>query len=159
MRNTATIVILSVVATVLVLGIVACITIKPFTAIGLAPILAAISLIIRAIRGRTTNPYGRSKQPPHAPANMPAKRSQIPKHSTQHSSHTRIANPTEQPNEEITPQGLDPQHPPDATPDGILAPPDITDVAQPIPTPAAPATNPRPWYRRHRPRPTQHRHL
>ncbi len=52
MRNTATIIILSVLATVLVFGIGTCIAIKPFTAIAFAPILAAISLIIRAIRGR-----------------------------------------------------------------------------------------------------------
>lgn len=60
MRNTATTIILSVVATVLVISIGACITIKPFTAIGLAPILAATSLIIRAIRGQPTHP---TKQP------------------------------------------------------------------------------------------------
>lgn len=157
MRNTATIVILSVVATVLVFGIAACITSKPFTAIGLAPILAAISLIIRAIRGRPTNPYGRFTQRRHARANMPAQPGQITKRPPQLSSRARIPSPTELPSEEITPQGLDPQHPPEVTPDGILAPPDITDVAQSIPPPA-PTTNPRRGYRQHWPRPTQHRH-
>jgi hypothetical protein len=148
MRNTATIVILSVVATVLVFGLAACITIKPFAAIGLAPILAAISLIIRAIRGQPTNPYGRFKKPPPAPANIPAQPSKVPTHPTHHSSHPHIPSAPEQPNE-ITPQSLNHQQPTEATPDSILAPPDITDAAQPIPIPPTPATNPR---RRYRPR-------
>jgi hypothetical protein len=63
MRNTATTVILSVVAIILVLGIGACIATKPLTAIGLAPILAAISLIIKAIRGRPS----RRDDPPEQP--------------------------------------------------------------------------------------------
>ena len=56
MRDTRTVIVLSVVATVLVLGIGACIAINPLIAIGLAPILAAISLIIRAIGGGPTEP-------------------------------------------------------------------------------------------------------
>jgi drug/metabolite transporter (DMT)-like permease len=68
MRNIATTVILSVVATVLVFGIAACIAIKPFTAIGLAPILAGVSLIIRAIRGRSTHPPEPPNHPHHDPA-------------------------------------------------------------------------------------------
>ena len=68
MRNTATIIILSVVATVLVFGIGICIAIKPFTAIGLAPILAAISLIIKAIRGRPTHPHESPNTQPSTPA-------------------------------------------------------------------------------------------
>lgn len=56
MRNTQTVIVLSVVATVLVLGIGACIAVNPLTAIGLAPILVAISLIISAIGGGRTEP-------------------------------------------------------------------------------------------------------
>jgi len=65
MRNARTTVILSIVATILVFGIGACIAIKPLTAIGLAPILAAISLIIRAIRGRPSHRDDPPKHPRH----------------------------------------------------------------------------------------------
>ena len=146
MRNTATIIILSVLATVLVFGIGTCIAIKPFTAIGLAPILAAISLIIRAIRGRPTHPH------------------ESPKHPTQHGSHARMASSTKQPNKEVAPQGLNFQCPVDATLGGILVPRDLIDIAQPIPTlpPTATdqqqATNPQHGHRRRWPRPTRHHH-
>jgi hypothetical protein len=62
MRDTRTVIVLSVVATVLVLGIGACIAINPLTAIGLSPILAAISLIISAIGDGPTEP----EDPPKA---------------------------------------------------------------------------------------------
>ena len=68
MRNTRTILILSVVAAVLVFGIGACIMTKPLTAIGLAPILAAISLIIRAIRGAPSRRYNLPEHPRQDPA-------------------------------------------------------------------------------------------
>jgi len=51
MRDTQTVIVLSVVATVLVLGIGAYIAINPRTAIGLIPILTAIAKIISAIGG------------------------------------------------------------------------------------------------------------
>jgi hypothetical protein len=51
MRNVKIVVVLSVVATILVLGIIIFIGINPLVEIGLAPVLAAISLIIRAIGG------------------------------------------------------------------------------------------------------------
>jgi hypothetical protein len=146
MRNTATIIILSVVATILAFGIGACIAIKPFTAIGLAPILAAISLIIRAIRGRPTHPH------------------EDPKHSTQHSSHAHMAGPTKQPNGEVAPQDLNFQDPVDATLDGILVPRDLTDIVQPMPnlptaaTGQQQATNPKHGNRLRWPHPTRHRH-
>jgi hypothetical protein len=56
MRNTKIVIVLSVVATVLVLSIGVCIAINPLAAIGLAPVLAAISLIIRSIGGAPTGP-------------------------------------------------------------------------------------------------------
>ena len=56
MHDTKIVIILSVVATVLVLGIGVCIVINPLAAIGLAPVLAAISLIIRAIAGAPIEP-------------------------------------------------------------------------------------------------------
>jgi hypothetical protein len=49
MSDTKIVISLSVVATVLVLGTGICIAINPLSAIGLAPVLTAISLIIRAI--------------------------------------------------------------------------------------------------------------
>ena len=154
MRNTSTTVILSVVATALVFGIGACITIKPFTAIGLAPVLAAISLIIRAIRGRPTHPHESPKHPHNDPADMTAQPCQVPDSPTHHSSDVGMTGPTEQTNYEMTPQGLDPQCRADATSDGILTTGDLTDVAQPIPdlptaaTGERRATNPRRGFRR-----------
>ena len=146
MRNTATITILSVVATVLVFGIGACIAIKPFTAIGLAPILAAVSLIIRAIRGRPPT----LMRTPHTP--------------TRHGSHTPMAGPTKQPNEYIAPQHLGFQHPVNATLDGIPVPQDLIDIARSIPnlpiaaTDQQQVTHPQQANRRRWPRPTRHRH-
>lgn len=67
MRDTKTVIVLSAVATVLVLGIGACIAINPLAAIGLAPTLVAISLIIRAIGGGPTEP-----DDPHEPIDAPA---------------------------------------------------------------------------------------
>lgn len=66
MRNTKTVIVLSVVATVLVLGVGACIAINPLAEIGLVPILAAISLIISAIGGAPTEPDDPS-EPSKAP--------------------------------------------------------------------------------------------
>lgn len=56
MRDTKIIIVLSVVSTVLVLGIGVCIAINPLVTIGLAPVLAAISLIIRTIGGAPAEP-------------------------------------------------------------------------------------------------------
>lgn len=67
MRKIKTVVVLSAVAIVLVLGIVTCIAINPLAAIGLAPTLAAISLIIRAISGGSRNP-----DDPHEAVDAPA---------------------------------------------------------------------------------------
>jgi hypothetical protein len=55
-RDTRSIVILSVVAVILVFGIVGCIVINPWAAAGLAPILVAIAVIIRAIAGSPDPP-------------------------------------------------------------------------------------------------------
>lgn len=102
MRNTPPTIILSVVATILVFGIGACITVKPLTAIGLAPILAAISLIIRAIRGRPTHPQEPPKDPHHDPHHDPADSTaqpcQVPDTPTQHSNDAGMPDPTKQPN-------------------------------------------------------------
>jgi|GEM_PF-7034797 hypothetical protein len=57
-------VILSVVAVVLVGTVGACIAVNPFAAIGLAPVLAAIGWIIRAI-GESSGP-----PPPHRPSDQ-----------------------------------------------------------------------------------------
>jgi hypothetical protein len=51
MRDTSSIIVLSVVAIILVLGIGLFIAINPWVAVELAPILVAISVIIRAIGG------------------------------------------------------------------------------------------------------------
>jgi hypothetical protein len=51
MRDTKSIVVLSIVAAILVLGIGLYITLNPWVAVGLAPILVAISVIISAIGG------------------------------------------------------------------------------------------------------------
>lgn len=146
MCNTATIIILSVVATVLVFGIGACIAIKPFTAIGLAPILAAISLIICAIRGRPSYSHEGTK------------------HLTRHSSHAHTSDPTQQPDEQVAPQDLDFQYPVNATPDGIPASRDLMNMARPIsdfPIAATgqqqAVTNLQHGNRRCWPRPTRHR--
>lgn len=145
MRNTATIIILSALATVLVFGIGACITTKPFTAIGLAPILAAISLIIRAVRGQPTGPHEG-------------------KHPTRQNSHTHMADPTKQPNEQVTPQHTDSQDPDIAPPDGIPDPQHLIDSPWPIPnlptTPTDQQHTPDPQHgnRRRWPQPPRHRH-
>lgn len=55
MRDTTSIIVLSVVAIILVLGIGLFIAINPWVAVGLAPILVAISVIIREI-GRSSGP-------------------------------------------------------------------------------------------------------
>jgi hypothetical protein len=146
MRNTATIIILSVVATVLVIGIGVCITIKPFTAIGLAPILAAISMIIRAIRGQPTRPHEGTKHP------------------TRRSSHTQMAGPTEQPHKEVAPQDIDFQDPVNATSDSIPVPREFMDIQRTIPDlPTVPADHqlapdPQHGNRRRWPRSPRHRH-
>ena len=112
MRNMTTIMILSVLATILVFGIGTCIAIKPFTAIGLAPILAAISLIIRAIRGRPTYPH------------------EDPKHPTQHGNHTHMTGPTKQ---QAASQDLATQYPVNTTLNGIPIPQNLINTAQPNP--------------------------
>jgi len=146
MRNTATIIILSTLATVLVFGIGACITIKPFTAIGLAPILAAISLIIRAVRGRPTGTHEGTKHP------------------TRHNSHTHMAGPIKQPNEQAAPHDIDFQNPDNAPPDGIPVPQDLIDIPWSIPnlstTPTDQQHPPESQHgnRRRWPRPQRHRH-
>jgi hypothetical protein len=56
MRDTSSIIVLSVVAIILVLGIGLFIAINPWVAVGLAPILVAISVIIRAIGGSSGGP-------------------------------------------------------------------------------------------------------
>ena len=146
MRNTATIIILSTLATVLVFAIGACITIKPFTAIGLAPILVAISLIIRAVRGRPTGPDEATQT------------------STHHNSHTQTAGPTKQPNKHAAPHDIDFQNPDNAPPDSIPVPQDLIDSPWPIPNlPTTPtdqqhAPDPQHGNRRRWPRPPRHRH-
>lgn len=67
MRDTKTVIVLSAVATVLGLGIGVCIIINPLATIGLAPTLAAISLIIRAIGGGVTE-----SDKPHGPIEAPS---------------------------------------------------------------------------------------
>jgi hypothetical protein len=59
MRDTKSIVILSVVAIILVLGIGLYITLNPRVAVGLAPILIAVSVIIHAIGG-TSGPSNKN---------------------------------------------------------------------------------------------------
>lgn len=56
MRNTKSVVILSVVAVILVIGIGICTVINPWAAVGLAPVLVAIAVIITAIGGPTDPP-------------------------------------------------------------------------------------------------------
>lgn len=58
MRDTNSIIVLSVLTIVLVLGIEVCIAIAPLVAVELTPILVAIAVIIRAIGGSPDPPDG-----------------------------------------------------------------------------------------------------
>lgn len=55
-HNTKSLVILSVVAVILVIGIGICTVINPWATVGLAPILVAIAVIIKAISGHPDPP-------------------------------------------------------------------------------------------------------
>lgn len=141
MRNTRTTIILSVVATILVFGIGACIAIKPLTAIGLAPILAAISLIIKAIRGRPNHRDDPPKHPRHDPAPTTTPPCQAANTPTQHD--LCVADTTEQLNRETAAQDPDSPGQTSATSDGILTPGHLTDIVQPLPDPPTAATGQR----------------
>ena len=138
MRNARTTVILSVVATILVFGIGACIAIKPLTAIGLAPILAAISLIIRAIRGQSSHRDDPPKYPRRDLAATTAEPCPAANNPTEYD--VGAIGAADQPNHEIAPQGPDSPCRSSATSDGVLAIGHLTEIVQPNPDPPTAAT-------------------